>query len=109
MGIIDPVNAGFYVSNSYLLGANYPFIGKHSAYSTALIYRLSAFEKPSHDLQYTFYFWKGIRNYKLFAAGSLVLWAQNRDQGNDYTRGLPCKEPDVFGAPQIWMNLRGTA
>ncbi|WP_428660079.1 DUF5020 family protein [Runella sp.] len=105
LGIIESIKGGFYINNSYALGAAYPFLGKNSWYSAVLCYRYSAFEKPSHDTQFTFYVGKGIRNYKFITSASLVCWTENRNHGDDYTKNLSGKKLAFFGDPQIWYNV----
>lgn len=105
LGIIEPIKAGFYINNSYSLGVAYPFLGKNSWYSAVLGYRYNAFDKASHDLQGTFYFGKGIKNYKFITSSSLVCWTENRNHGDDYTKDLKGKKFAFFGDPQIWYNV----
>lgn len=105
LGVIESIKGGFYINNSYSLGAAYPFFGKNSWYSAVLGYRYTAFDKASHDLQGTFYFGKGIKNYKVITSASLVFWTENRNHGNDYTKDLKGKKFAFFGDPQIWYSI----
>ncbi|MEJ7644847.1 MAG: DUF5020 family protein [Chryseolinea sp.] len=97
---------GFYITNSYGLGISYPFQWKGAWLSANVVYRYNAFDKPSYDPQLTFYFGKGIRDYKIFVAGSFVFWTENRNQGNEYTQGMHGKKFAFFGDPQIWIKVR---
>ena len=105
LGIIESINGGFYISNAYVIGGAYPFQAKNAWFSSVLCYKYTGFSKPSHDIQATFYFGKGIRNYKYIVSGSLIAWSENRNQGNDYTKNLSGKKFVFYGDPQIWWNV----
>lgn len=104
---ITPKAYGFYLSNALSAGMACPFTLKGAWFSVSLLYRYNAFDKPSYDPQFTFYFGKGFRNYKIFIAGSFVCWTENRNQGNEYTRGLSGKKVAFFGDPQLWVKIKG--
>jgi hypothetical protein len=97
---------GFYISNSFGIGASYPSVWKGAWLSTSLSFRYNVFDKPSFDPQLSFYFGKGFRNYIVFAAGSFVFWTQNKNQGNEYTKNLSGKKFAFFGDPQIWIRIK---
>jgi hypothetical protein len=97
---------GYYIANAYGLGISYPFQWKGAWLSTNLQFRYNAFDKPSYDPQFTFYFGKGIRNYRFFAAGSFVFWTQNKNQGNSFTGHLKGKKFAFFGDPQFWVKIK---
>jgi hypothetical protein len=97
---------GFYLSNSFAGGISYPFQWKGAWFATNLLFRYNAFDKPSYDLQFTFYFGKGFFKYKIFIAGSFTFWTENRNQGNDYTKNLSGKKFAFFGDPQIWFRIK---
>jgi len=97
---------GFYLSNSFGAGVSYPFQWKGAWFATNLLFRYNAFEQPSYDPQFTFYFGKGFLDYKVFIAGSFVFWTENRNQGNDYTKNLSGKKFAFFGDPQIWIRIK---
>jgi len=96
---------GFYITNSYGLGVSYPFQWKGAWLSLNMVYRYNAFPKPSYDPQLTFYFGRGIRDYRIFVAGSFVFWSENRNQGTEYTQGMHGKKFAFFGDPQIWIKV----
>lgn len=98
---------GFYIANAFSAGIAYPFQWKGAWLSASLLYRYNAFRKPSHDPQLTFYFGKGISNYRVFVAGSFVFWSQNRDQGDTFTEPFRGKKFAFFGDPQIWVKIKG--
>lgn len=97
---------GFYLSNSFGVGVSYPFQWKGAWFATNLLFRYNAFDQPSYDPQFTFYFGKGFLDYKIFIAGSFVFWTENRNQGNDDTQNLSGKKFAFFGDPQIWIRIK---
>lgn len=103
---VTPESFGFYIANSYGLGVSLPFQWKGAWFAAATSVRYNAFEKPSYDPQFIFYFSKGFFNYKIFTAGSFVFWTQNRDQGNEFTADLSGKKIAFFGDPQLWIRIR---
>ncbi|WP_080054646.1 DUF5020 family protein [Spirosoma aerolatum] len=105
---VAPPSFGYYLTNTFGLGAAYPFQWRGAWFSTSLVYRYNAFPKPSYDPQLTFYFGKGFFNYRLMIAGSLVAWSENRNQGNDFTKGLAGKKVAFFGDPQCWVKVGKT-
>lgn len=98
---------GFYLNNAYGAGIAYPFQWKGAWLATNLLVRYNAFEKPSIDPQFTFYFGKGFLNYKIFTAGSFVFWTENRNQGNEVTKDQRGKKLAFFGDPQVWIKVKG--
>ena len=105
---VAPPTYGYYLTNTFGVGAAYPFQWRGAWFSTSLVYRFSAFPKPSHDPQFTFYFGKGFFNYRIMVAGSIVAWSENRNQGNDFTKDLKGKKVAFFGDPQCWVKLTKT-
>jgi len=104
---VAPGNYGFYLTNSFGAGIAYPFQWKGAWLSASLCYRYNAYTKPSHDPQFIFYFGRGFFNYRIFVAGSLVSWTENRDQGIEYTASLQGKKFAFFADPQIWVKVKG--
>ena len=98
-------NFGYYISNGYGLGIAHPFVWRGAIFTLNTQYRYTAFAKPSHDIQVTFYVWKGLLNYRLVIAGGIVSWTQNRNQGTAYTSHLSGKKFVFFGDPQAWFRL----
>lgn len=107
LGVAPPAY-GYYLSNTFGVGAAYPFQWQGAWLSASLMYRYTAFPKPSHDPQLTFYFGKGFFNYRIWVAGSLVVWSENRNQGTDFTKDLTGKKVALFGDPQCWVKLTKT-
>nr|WP_293838820.1 DUF5020 family protein [uncultured Arsenicibacter sp.] len=104
LGVAPPAY-GFYQTNTFGVGAAYPFQWRGAWFSTSLVYRTSFFPRPSHDAQVTFYFGRGFFNYRVMVAGSLVAWTENRNQGTDYTKNLAGKKVAFFGDPQCWVRV----
>ena len=107
LGVAPPAY-GYYLANSFGVGAAYPFQWRNAWFSTSLVYRYNAFPKPSNDAQFTFYFGRGFLNYRLWVAGSFVVWSENRNQGNDFTKDLYGKKIAFFGDPQCWVKVAKT-
>ena len=97
---------GYYLTNSFAVGASYPFTWKGAWLSASVLYRYNAFSRASHDTQLIFYFGKGLWNYRVFIAGSFVAWTENRNQGNDLTTGQNGKKFAFFGDPQVWIKIK---
>jgi hypothetical protein len=103
---VTPTASGFYLYNSFGTGVSFPFQWKGAWFATNLLFRYTAFNKPSYDPQLTVYFGKGFSQYKVFTAGSFVFWTENRDQGNEFTRSFSGKKFAFFGDPQIWFRIK---
>ncbi|MBF9222597.1 DUF5020 family protein [Hymenobacter ruricola] len=101
-----PDGYGYYLSNALGTGLAYPFQWKGGWFSASVLYRYSAFAVPSHDPQLMFYFGRGFFHYRLFAAGSLVGWTENRNQGTAPTADLSGKKAAFFADPQLWLSVR---
>jgi hypothetical protein len=54
-------------------------------------------------IPYTFI--KGLWNYKAEFAGDFSLWTENKNHGDDATKGLYGKRFFFFAEPQFWVNL----
>ena len=105
LGIAAP-SYGYYIRNSFGTGAAYPFQWKRAWMSVSILYRYNTFPKGSHDPQFTFYFGRGFKNYRIFVESSIVAWTENRNQGIEYTQGQTGKKFAFFGDPQIWINIK---
>ncbi len=100
-----PNSFGYYINNSYGIGAAYPFQFKGAFFTTQLVLRYNTFNKPSYDPQFTFYVGRGYFNYRVFVSASFTFWTQNNDIGTDATQGLRGKDFKFFGDPQIWFKV----
>ncbi len=103
---VTPSLSGFYIANSLGLGLANPFQWKGAWISTSLSFRINFFDKCSYDPMATIYFGKGFFNYRIFSGGSFTFWTENRNQGNDYTKGLKGKKFSFFGDPQVWFKIK---
>lgn len=100
-------NYGYYIYNNYGVGISYPFQWLGAYLNLNVQYRYTAFNTPTHDVQFVFYFWKGLFNYRLVFAGSIVMWTENRNEGIGSTTQLNSKKFAFFGDPQIWIRIKG--
>ena len=105
LGISEPGSYGFYISNAFSLGLGHPFQWKNAWFNIYSCYTYNNFEKPSHDMLISFYWWKGLMNYRLQLAGDINVWTLSRNHGDAYTMGLSGKEIYLFGEPQIWYAI----
>lgn len=105
LGVAAP-SFGYYLQNSFGVGIAYPFQWKGAWLNAAALYRYNAFQKGSHDPQFTFYFGRGFLNYKIFVEGSIVSWTENRNRGVEYTKDQTGKKFAFFGDPQIWVTIK---
>jgi hypothetical protein len=102
---IAPPDYGYYIANSYGLGIAYSFSWEGFYFGVSGGYRYNAHSKVSHDGQLSFFFWKGLLNYKLSISGTFVGWTQNHDIGKEYTSHLHGKKTAFFADPQIWLKV----
>lgn len=105
LGVVPP-SYGFYIPNAFGVGASYPFTLGGAWLSINAQFRYTAFSTPSHDGQVTFYFGRGFFNYRMFTAGSFVVWTENRNQGTEFTASLSGKKVAFFGDPQVWVKVK---
>jgi uncharacterized protein DUF5020 len=103
---VTATSFGFYIANSYGIGLSYPFQWNGAWLAANLSFRYNAFAKPSYDPQFTFYFGRGISNYRFFTAGSFVFWTENLNHGDDGTRDKKGKKFAFFGDPQFWVKIK---
>jgi len=62
-------------------------------------------KKPSHDLMYSLYWWRGFWNYKNRISVDLELYTQNKNLGDSFTSNLSGKRVSFFGEPQVWFKI----
>jgi len=53
----------------------------------------------------SFYWWKGLFNYKVEFNGDFELYTLNKNTGEDFTKDLKGKTVSFFGEPQVWYNV----
>jgi hypothetical protein len=105
LGIAEPSSYGFYISNAFSIGLGHPFQWKNAWFNLYACYTYNNFKKPSHDALASFYWWKGLLNYKMQFAGDLNVWTVNRDHGDTFTAGLRGKDFLFYGEPQLWYKI----
>ena len=105
LGIAEPGSYGFYINNAFSLGLGHPFQWKNAWFNAYACYTYNRFIKPSHDALASFYWWKGLLNYKLQFTGDFELWTINRNHGDSYTAGKKGKKVSFYGEPQIWYSI----
>jgi hypothetical protein len=105
LGVTEPKQYSFYITNTYCAGIAYPFKWGNAYMTTVLNYKYVAYSKGTNDFLYTLYWWKGLWNYKAEVAGDFSLWTENKDHGDELTTGLHGKRFFFFAEPQFWYNL----
>ncbi|PWT78180.1 MAG: hypothetical protein C5B59_02275 [Bacteroidetes bacterium] len=105
MGVTEPKQYSYYISNAYSFGISYPFQWKGGWFNSMLTYTYNALAKPSHDFLYSFYWGKGFWNYKFEFIGDFEVYSLNKNQGDELTKNLEGKWICFFGEPQFWYNL----
>lgn len=103
LGLFDLDNGvgGYQIQNSYLAGASYPFQLGNVFLSTYLAYKYNAFEKASHDAQWTVTWTTHLFDNKLTLTGFADLWTENKDQ----TKSGGDKKVVFLSEPQFWYNI----
>jgi len=107
LGIAEPGSYGFYIDNAFSLGLSHPFQWKNTWFNVYACYTYRNFKKPSHDVLTSFYWWKGLMNYKMQFAGDFELWTVNKNRGDIYTAGMSGKKISFYGEPQVWYKIKG--
>jgi hypothetical protein len=105
LGVTDPRQYSYYITNAYSLGVSLPFKLGNAFVSAGLDYKYTDYQQPSHDPSFSFYFWQGLFGYRAAFAGDFTVWTQNRDHGDDLTRNLKGKVLLFFAEPQLWYKL----
>ena len=101
LGLVRGMDKGFSIPSSYLGGFGYPFQLGNFFMSTYVAYKLNAFQKVSHDAQWTFTWNSTLAGGKLSLAGFFDLWSENKDRaGVDSGKKLV-----LLSEPQIWYNI----
>jgi hypothetical protein len=102
---VTPNSYGYYISNAYSIGGSYLLEFNKVWFNLSLLYRYSAYEKPSHDPQLNFYVGGALFNYKVMYSSTLVLWTNNIDDGSAINSGKTGKKVLFFADPQIWIKM----
>jgi len=107
LGVTEPKEYSYYILNTYAAGIAWPFQWQGGFFSLVLDYKYVSFKKPSSDLLWTLYFFKGFFNYRLELAGDFNIWTENKNHGDSQTSMLTGKQLFFYGEPQIWYRLKG--
>lgn len=94
------LGTGFSIPNAYLVGAEYPFQLGNFFMGTYVAYKLNAFEKNSHDVQWTLTWNSTLVNGKLSLGGFVDVWTANKNPET----GEGGKKVILLSEPQIWYN-----
>lgn len=105
LGITEPKQYSYYITNTVQIGAAYNFKFAGAWLSTVLDYRYVPYKKASNDFIYTLYWWRGLYNYKVEFAGDFSIWTENRNHGDELTKGEKGKRFFFFAEPQVWYNI----
>jgi Domain of unknown function (DUF5020) len=105
LGVVEPKQYGYYIVNSFGAGVNYPFSVGKSYFAAVAHYTYTAYEKPSNDIMFTLYWWRGLWNYKASFSGDFSIWTQNKDLGDSTTIDLSGKRFYFFAEPQFWFHI----
>jgi len=109
LGITEPQREySFYIKNTYSIGIAYPFKLYYTYMSSVLNYKYLPYNKPSHDLSYTLYWWQGLFNYKSEFCGYFSIWTTNKNLGDEFTKDMKGKRFSFIAEPQFWYNLGST-
>ncbi len=103
LGLVRNTDYGFSIPNAYLAGLSYPFQLGQFYMGTYLAYKLNAFKKNSHDIQWTVTWNANLAHNKLTLSGFLDLWSENKDTTGD--SGKSGKRLIFLSEPQIWYNV----
>lgn len=101
LGLARGTNIGFSIPSSYMGGLAYPFQAGTVFFNTYAVYKLNAFQKLSHDVQWTLTWNADFLDRKLSLAGFLDLWTENKDR----TGVESDKKLVLLSEPQIWYNF----
>jgi hypothetical protein len=102
---VTPGSFGYYISNAYSAGISYTLAFTRTWFNFSLLYRYSAFKKPSYDPQFNFWVGGALFNYKLRYSSTLVLWSNNKNDGSGVNESESGKKVLFFADPQLWYNL----
>jgi len=105
LGIAEPGAYGYYLTNTYSLGAAIPFQWDDVTWSASADYTYTAFAIPSQDARVSLYWWKGVMEYTIEFAGDIQCWTLDKGRGDAASAGLRGKRVSFYGEPQVWVNL----
>ena len=106
LGITTPRQYSYYITNTYEAGPSYHYQIGGAYLSSVLFYKYVPYAKASNDFLYTMYFYKGLWNYQAEFSGDFSVWTENKDHGDDLTKGQQGKRFFFFAEPQFWINIK---
>ena len=104
LGLVKDTRFGFSIPSSYLAGLSYPFKAGNFFMGTYVAYKMNAFKKTSHDVQWTLTWTGNLLDNKLTLSGFADVWTEDKLdlQGNSLNDG---KKVIFLSEPQIWYNI----
>lgn len=103
LGLVRGTDGSFSIPSSYLGGFGYPFQLGNFFMSTYVAYKLNAFEKTSHDAQWTVTWNSTLAGGKISLAGFMDLWTEDKSFTED--EDASGKKVVFLSEPQFWYNL----
>ena len=101
LGLVRGTNYSFSIPSSYLAGLSYPFKAGNFFMGTYAAYKLNAFTKNSHDVQWTLTWTGNVLDNKLTLSGFADVWTENKNRAT----GEGGKKVVFLSEPQIWYNI----
>jgi hypothetical protein len=105
MGITEPKQYSYYIFNTFSAGLSYPFKWANAYLTSVLNYKYVSYDKPSYDVLYTLYWWKGFFHYRWEFSGDFSIWTENKNHGDDVTKNLHGKRFFFYAEPQVWYRF----
>jgi len=106
LGLFDDAGGGYYIANSYSIGAAHPFPLSGGWASVSLSYRHNNLSRASHDPQGALYWGRSAgKGWALASTG--VIWTQNKNQGDDVTADLTGKRVSFLIENEVWWRAVG--
>jgi hypothetical protein len=99
-GVGKAADFGFSIENAYLAGASYATVAGQAVLGTYVAYKYNAFEKVSHDVQWTVTWGIDLCNNRFRVCGFMDVWTRNRNKSR-----AGGKETVFLTEPQFWYNL----
>jgi hypothetical protein len=105
LGVTEPKEYSYSLTNAFSVGLGHPFQWKGAFFNVYSCYTYSPFAKASHDVLFSFYWFRGFMNYKLIFSGDFSVYTRNKNKGDAWTANLSGKRVSFFAEPQIWYNV----
>ena len=105
LGVTEPKQYSFYITNAYSISLAHPFQWKGAWLSAVLGCKYIPYSKPTYDPLFTLYWWTAYFHYKLEFSGNFSTWTENKDHGDTYPADQQGKRFFFFGEPQMWYNI----